>query len=125
MSLLAKLVKFIPRLYFLSGSPATHDLTGWKVVGTLSIDPSEYKYSTATMVYLAYTTNAAAAVQVRLYNVTTEAQIGTTKTSTSTSTAKLTDVITLTAGENIYEVQISSETDSTAVVCAGAYLDLV
>lgn len=108
----------------LSGEPVAQDEIGWKLVGTVSINPSDYIYSQASVEYLVNTTDITNQVRVRLWNVTTASQIGTTQTSLSMTTVRLTENITLTPGLNIYEVQVASQNSATIVLCSGARIIL-
>lgn len=107
-------------LSVLAGPPVTHNSTGWKVVGTIAINPAQYAFTTTTVEYLCSTTDIGTRAIMRLWNVTTAAQIGTEQTSSSVSTTKVVEVISLTAGLNIYEVQMHSQTEGVMVICAGA-----
>lgn len=86
----------------------TTGLVGFQAVGAASINPADYpNLISANFRALVETSNAADAVEVRLFNSTTAATIsGSTLSSTSIQPALLSANVTLTSGANVYEIQI-------------------
>jgi len=113
----------LPHLPILAGVES-ESLNGWKVVGSISFNPSDYNYTQVTLEVLLATSNASHAAKARLWNLTTGAQVGTDLSSTNTSTERVTQVITPTSGLNIYEVQIQTSSSGTDAICYGARLNL-
>jgi hypothetical protein len=89
----------------------THDLDGWKTVGIVEINSTEFTGTTSLEVVL-YTSDGYADGYARLYNTTTLAQIGALTTTNNLPTL-LSTAITLTSGSNLYELQIRVEQDGT------------
>ena len=90
----------------------THDLDGWKTVGIVEINSTEFT-GTATLEAVLYTSDGYADGYARLYNPTTMTQIGSDLTTTNNLPTLLSSVITLTTGSNLYELQIRVEQDGT------------
>lgn len=85
---------------------SSHDLDGWRVVGSVTLDPADFTYVTSELEVHVSVADAAHAGEVRLWNLTTATQIGATISSTATVTEVQSTVVNLTAGVNTYEVQI-------------------
>lgn len=103
---------FIP---ILSGI-TTNDSAAWTDVGIIEIDPSEYVYNTATFEVLlsstdGYTADGYLVAEARLYNLTTQSQVGTDLTSESNLADFVTQAVTLDAGSNLYAVQLRLSED--------------
>lgn len=90
----------------------THDLDGWKTVGIVEITSTEFT-GTASIEAVLYTSDGYADGYARLYNSTTMTQIGSDLTTTNNLPTLLSSAITLTAGSNLYELQIRVEQDGT------------
>jgi hypothetical protein len=88
----------------------THDLDGWKTVGIVEINSTEFT-GTASLETVLYTSDGYADGYARLYNTTTMTQIGSELTTTNNLPILLSSAITLTTGSNLYELQIRVEQD--------------
>lgn len=88
------------------------DLTGFVSIGSTVINPADYPNTTSVLWQaIIETTLGADPAEIRLYNVTTAAVVG----SSTLSTASLTPVVvsanvTLAAGANLYEAQLRLQT---------------
>ena len=114
---------------FLSGTVQSDPAETWVSVGYYSIDPNEI--SDATRLELEafiLTSNAANAVLLRLYNVTSDKQIGETIESTSETIERVRqaivfpDIVGTTA--DTYRIEYSNSTAGDAVTIGGAKIRL-
>lgn len=110
-------------LEMLAGN-ASQDLNGWLTVGSILIDPADWEFTQVNFAAIMSTSDAAHSAQVRLWNVTTAAQVGITQTTASLTPDVLQQNITLDPGPNYYEVQIQNADDGYVATCGGAVIRL-
>lgn len=113
------------RLVVLAGSQST-DQTTFQTVGAFNLSAAESTtFASPSFRVTAFTTNAADACEVRLFNQTTSAPVASSTLSfTNTDPAELDAGLTLPAGENLYLVQMRLATTGTPneAVCLHAQL---
>lgn len=94
----------------------TNDSNAWTDIGIVEIDPGEYVFNTATFEVLlsstdGYTMDGYLVAEARLYNLTTQAQVGMDMISESNLAELVTQTITLDSGSNLYAVQLRLSED--------------
>jgi hypothetical protein len=103
--------KFVP---ILSGV-STNDGYGWTVIGATEIDTDEYDFSTATFECILSSTDGYDdgyfIAQARLFNVTTALAVSSILEVDGPASTLVSEVVSLSAGSNIYEVQLRLSED--------------
>jgi hypothetical protein len=96
----------------------SHDLSGWKVAGAVTLDPASYTFTTSLLEVHISVADAAHAGEARLWNATTNTQIGAAISSTALIVEVKQLAVVLTAGVNSYELQIRNVDDGYMTDCS-------
>lgn len=91
------------------GGSQNTDTTGWTVVGTMELNLSDFLNTGSTIVWraIAQTTNVLDPAQMRLFNVTTAAEVvGSVLNFGAVTPALQQATVSLPAGSNLYEAQL-------------------
>jgi hypothetical protein len=102
----------VPVFRNISSCISENDFDLWKVVGLTEIDSSEIDGYTSLEVIL-FTSDGISDGYARLFNSTTQEQIGNILNTTNDVPTLLSENINLTSGSNLYELQIRFEQDGT------------